>query len=120
MAKNETAHAERLSTRSLVLLALIPPAIVLLGGIAIGLAWGTENGFGRALRAMFVSSAGPIAFLFRADLFVRILVAIGILVIYVGLAKVTPLGRAKPHKIFLGSLVWCAIGLVGFVVMSAS
>lgn len=118
MTAQDKKPATRRPTLQNVMLVLIPPTIVEIGGVVLALMWKTEDGYLRAFRAALVSTAGPVAFLFQASLFVRILVAIGIVAIFVGLTKVTPLGRMKPHKLFLGSLIWCAIGFAAFVVQA--
>lgn len=117
-AKTPKAVGARRSTRSSIWLAILPPILVFVGGLAIGITWDQDGAFGRSLKAALVSTAGPFAFFFEAGPFVRLFVALGILVIYVMLMKKTPLGRAKGFKVVLGSLVWCAIGFAAFVAQS--
>lgn len=120
MAKQDKSPAQRRSTVWSVRLALVPPLAVFVVGVTIALLWGTEDGYTRATAAALVSTAGPVAFAFEAGPLVRILVALGILVVFAALVRVTPLGRAKAWKILLGSLVWCAIGFVAFVMQASS
>jgi hypothetical protein len=106
---------EKRSLRSAAWIALAPPALVFAIGLGLGIAWDKEDVLGRALRALLYSAGGPFSFLFQAGVLVRSLVVVGLVAVYLGLVRITPLGRAPWPKLLLGSAIWCALGFVAFV-----